>query len=1087
MLHIHFANRIETLSALLVERLGARGAGVFDADPVLVPSAALRQHVTLALARAHGVCAHQPFAYPARWLWQQIGRAVPGVGEESPFDPGVLVWRVHAALADTGWAGVQPRLGAYLARADALTRHELAQRIAQLFDQYLTYRSDWLAAWARGESVDLGAPSPDQAWQAALWRRLLADTGSEGRDPLADFAAALHAGRAPLPACVYVFALPTLAPQHLGLLSAIARHTEVQLYALNPCAEYWFEVVDRRRLGALALRDRAAHHEEGHRLLAAWGRQTQAQLTLLVDAAGDGAVDQMHFERASGDTLLARWHNALLDLVEITPAPLAADDRSIEVHVCHSLAREIEVLHDRLLGLLGSGIAPGEVLVVTPDLDAAAPLVDAVFGTAPPERHIPYALAGRARAQVNAPARALLGLLALLGSRCGVSEVFALLQQPVVARRFGLDDDALQQLHGWLLDAGAHWALHAAQRTEWQLPADGRHTLADAFERLLLGYALPDGVAEPFAGKLSAGGAEGSAALALGGLGRYLEALDALRSAAAAAPAASDWPGLLAGALADFVDARGDDIDALRELQAALDTLALQWRRGAPELPLPLAVVHSALAAALDEAALGGTAGGAVNFASMAALRALPFKVVCVLGLNDGAFPSTQQALEFDLMAQRPRAGDRQRRLDERNLFLDLLLAARDTVHLSYTGRDVRDNSALPPSVLVSELLEVLEPAIGGGTAARARLVVEHPLQAFSERAFRSDVDPRLRSHRREYADALNAARVATPALALHIDDDDDEEVAEAGSAFFAAALAEPGEEWREVALLDLLRFFRNPSRYLLERRLAVALPRDEAELSDDEAFVADIPSRSALCARLLPALLAGADEDALRALAFAGTELPAGAFGARSLERELAALRGFAAPLAAALREPCLPPHAVSVTVDLDGEPWRVQHAFADLRAGGLVGYRYDELRAGDHLDAWLRHLMLCADTPAGVLPTTTWHGRDQVLQLQPCRDARAQLRTLLGLYRAGLREPLPFFPKSAWVYADSGGKLGQAQGKWNVSAMHPHGEAADAAYRLALRGRPDPLAEDNAAFVAHANAVFGPLLAHRLAPGTT
>ena len=121
--------------------------------------------------------------------------------------------------------------------------------------------------------------------------------------------------------------------------------------------------------------------------------------------------------------------------------------------MCHSLTRELEVLHDRLLALMAGPDPPqpGDILVVTPDLDAAAPLIDAVFGTAPRERHLPYTISGRARAQVNAPARALLDALALLASRFAVNNVFGLLQQPVVARRFGLAEDDLDQVRDWLV------------------------------------------------------------------------------------------------------------------------------------------------------------------------------------------------------------------------------------------------------------------------------------------------------------------------------------------------------------------------------------------------------------------------------------------------------------------------------------------------------------------------------------------------------------------------------------------------------------------------------------------------------------
>jgi exodeoxyribonuclease V gamma subunit len=228
------------------------------------------------------------------------------------------------------------------------------------------------------------------------------------------------------------------------------------------------------------------------------------------------------------------------------------------------------------------------------------------------------------------------------------------------------------------------------------------------------------------------------------------------------------WPGLLSDALGQFLSANEGELDDLAEVQRALELLSANFQRSGLTEPLPLDVVRAALAAGLEDAARGGVPTGSVTFAAMSSLRRLPFRVVCVLGLNDGAFPSPVQPLEFDLMAARPRPGDRQRRHDDRNVFLDLLLAAREHLHLSHVGRSVRDNAPLPPSVLVSELLDVLVPAISPALAledseghaawviaqrqARARLVLEHPLQPFAEAAFRLGGDTRLRSFHAEYA-----------------------------------------------------------------------------------------------------------------------------------------------------------------------------------------------------------------------------------------------------------------------------------------------------------------------------------------------
>jgi len=915
---------------------------------------------------------------------------------------------------------------------------------------------------------------------------------------------AARARQAGLPRVVHVFGLAAIPPLHLQALQALGRWIEVHLYVLNPCQEYWYEVVDPKRLGRLAARGSAQAHETGNRLLAAWGLQSQSHLGLLIDTLGE-AQDDADFEPNPDQTLLAQVQNAILELRELEPGSIALDpaDRSIEVHLCHSLTRELEVLHDHLLGRFAADprLQPSDILVVTPDLETAAPLIEAVFGTVPPQRRIPFALTGRARSTVNAPARALLQLLALATSRCPASAVLGFLQQPLVARRFDLDDAALQQVHAWLLAAGIHWGLDGAHVASLGLPDAGRHSFSDGLDRLFLGYALPGGVAEPLAGMLATGSAEGSSAASLGAFWRFVAALQQLREDLAVPRAPQQWATSLRATVAGFMEPGGDEVDDLPELHAAIARLAAAMDDGGLAQPMPIAVVRQALQTVLDDPARGGVPGGSVTFASISGLRHLPYPVVCAIGLNDGAFPAPDRPAEFDLMAQQPRRGDRQRRADQRNLFLDLLLAARRSVYLSYTGRSVRDNSTLPPSVLLAELLDVLQPAIARDPAdpaslqeAHRRLVVPHPLQPFSPLAFSAEGDPRLRSFDGELAQALRhslqapQAPPAVPATALQDtgeeEDADDAAGTEPARRFFVGTLPEPEPQWRELAASDLVRFFRNPSRYLLTQRMKLSLPRGEEALADDEPFLPEFLAQSALAGRLLPVMLQQREVElpALRRLAAAGTELPAGAVGGVALERELASLLAFSGQVRAAVAGPLLPPHQAAVPLEIDGQPWRVNAGFADLREQGLVRWRYDQERPGDVLEAWIHHLVLCADPAAGAAPVTQWVSRTGTRQLQPRSDARERLAELLQLYRRGLREPLPFFPKAAWAFVANDESMGHAQRAWRVTQRTPHAEGSDVAYQLAFRGIADPLNDSD--FHDLARIVFGPVVHGEEAP---
>ncbi|WP_255556578.1 exodeoxyribonuclease V subunit gamma [Methylococcus sp. Mc7] len=1159
-LNIVFSNRFESLADRLFDDLAQGPADPFVAEQLIVPSVAVRRRLELDCADRFGVCANVEFSYLAQWLWARIGQVIE-VGESSPFEPATLTWRVFRALGEETLVSAHPRLASYVERADAAMRFDLAQRLARLLEQYITYRPDWLAAWLGGQPAEglTEASREDEAWQAALWRALMGEMGARQEHPSAAFFRAVEAlgpeaiRRAGLPERAHLFCLPTIPPLYLDILGKLARWTELHLYVLNPCREYWFEIVDPKRLSYLAARGDALYRETGNRLLATWGQQTQAHIDLLFDKAEGAVIDDARFEPPDRMGLLAAVQEAILDLRDPEPGSCAsvAGDRSIEVHVCHSLVRELEVLHDQLLAMLGgdsphpnltqepigivgriscgasakfsfaalrvgsaalrvsaevdalrlstlpvgSGEQSGalrehplkvsDILVVTPRLEEAAPLIDAVFGTAPPARRIPYTITGLRRTVENPAAAALLALLDLFASRCKASRVYEFLQRPLVHARFGLEPDDLERVHGWFRAAGIRWGLDGAHRKAAGVPEVERHSFRDGLDRLFLGYALGD-VPAPFDGRLPAADAEGSESLALGGFAHFVDTLDHWHRAWSTPAAPEAWIERLNALAGDFLAETPETVTDLQEVREAIAALSRHWAEAGVTEAIAPDVVRAALEALLDDPARGGLPSGRVTFTAMASLRSLPYRVVCVVGLNDGVFPSPDRPAEFDLIAQTPRRGDRQRRHDERNVFLDLLLAARERLYLSYTGRSVRDNAPLPPSTLLSELLDYVLPLVAAEgespEEARRRLVVEHPLQAFSPVYFDAAApkDPRLVSFNAEYCEALKAA---APPVPVSMDEDSGEdEPPESAAPFFPAKLSEPEPEWRELSLDGLKRFLRNPCRYLLEQRLGLTLAEGEEELADDEPFLPGYFDRGEVAERLLPLMLSGAADEAVEAAAKAGNEYPQGRLGELLLEGELARIRDYAERISEQTREKPLEPLPGALVFEIEGETWTLSGALGQVRPRGLVGWRYDDTRPADYLSGWLDHLFLNALAVRGVEPATTWISRDGEYRLRPVAAAHERLRELVALYREGLRLPLHFFPKSAWACAlklrqgESEAAGREARKRWE-SSDYGRGESEDPAYRQALRGQADPL---DGEFLRAAETVFGPLLDH-------
>lgn len=1128
-LHLFQSNSFAVLLARLLEDLEQAPQDPFTPEHIIVPGTAIRRTLEHASARHFGVAANFRFNFLAQWIWEQIGRFVP-VASESPFTGERLPWFLYRAFGDPAIHNAGTRLANYLAHAerDPVMRLELAQRVARVLEQCAAWRSPWMRAWSQGHTA---GPKPmlDEDWLAALWRWLAREMALPLEHPAAAFFDRLRtltpaqAAAAGLPARLALFCPGDIAPLYLDVLAKLGQWMEIRLYLQNPCREYWDLIVGPRRLAQLEVRDAVDYHEVGHPLLASWGQQTQSLIALLGEAGNVKGDDALFVGRES-DSLLATVQNRILDLQhqESASVALAADDRSVQIHVCHSLVRQLEVLHDQLLDRFATqpGLRADQVLVVMPDLARHASLIDAVFGSQD-ARRIPYHLVGLPRAEANPVARAMLMLLRLLASRCPASAVFHLLREPVISAAFELDAAWLESLHDWIDAADIRWGLSAEHRARMGLPASKDFSFEEGLDRLFLGLALPDG-SEPWAGMLPVPAAEGTEAAALGAFDAFLQALEVAQIQAAEPAQPVAWGVRLEAWLDDFFPATRASAEAVAEVRHAVQALVTDLVASGLEEGLPFSVIEAAFTARLEDPAQGAIPTGGITFAGMTPMRHLPYEIVCVLGMDDGVYPTLHKPDEFDLIARAPQPGDRQRRLDERNVFLDLLLAAGNCFYLSYTGRHIRDDSGLTPSVLVSELLEYLGHLISGKegpealAAARSRLVVEHPLQAFSARYFSAGDthDTSLFSYAQEYLAALSAREIRTakppacgadgvPASAgetstehgsedatVDSEPEDEAEIRDFAQPFFLAPLPVPEPAVRVIGLADLQDFFSNPARHLLRQSLQVSLREAEEELQDDEPFGVDWASRRELAQRLLPALQVGATDEQILTLAAAGREYPAGALGKSLLLRELPALRHYAARVPVARCGP--PTWSVSARFEVaaGGLTVILEDMLVGFEAWGQICHRYATPAARDKLETWLSHLFFNAADAAGPVDPprrTRWLGREPGFEFRPCAAAEDLLHELLALYAQGLSLPLRFAPRAAMTYVEELPKgraraLREARRVWAGqgdpgAVWGRRGEGDSPAWRIVLRHEPQPL---NADFERMACTVFEPLLAH-------
>ena len=1062
------ASRVERLLEPMQVLMRAQGPGhVLAPMQVVVGHAGLRPWLLGQLARQagpEGIAANIDVMLPSSWL-ERLARDVLGASAVAlaPYRREVLRWRIHALLPQVPKADVQ----AYLSGADgARRRFQLADHLAGLFARYSVYRADWLAAWAGGnDRFPADARTSPLPW---LWKRLRADIDlphrGERLQQLAEALAEGHPAAAGDGSALHLFGISHLAPGELAVFAALSAHRPVALYLPDPCREPdWVLGLpgDRAWLhaawasGEPAQAD-AAFLAQSHPLLAAWGRMGQEFLLALDDhrllADVRDASDAVDDLDANGNRL-QRLQQSLRrrDAALLAPGPgerAEREDASLRVHACHTRLRELEVLRDALLDARAGlpDLKAADIVVMAPDITAYAPLLPAVFGEPGVAGGVlPYHLADVPLTAAHPLLQAFARLLDLPLSRLPMAEVLDLLRTPAVMLRSGLDPSGVARIEGWLRQARVVWALDAAQRVREGLPGNPAHSFAWGVDRLLAAHVFghaDDAVALPEGPILPAEAAvEGPQAAELGALDALLGWIAEWQLDAARPRPASAWAKRLEAQLDALFrvsprDAAGNE--ALGVLRSLVRDLADAPGLAGIDPELDYGVVRELLQQGLQAVpARQRFLSGSMTVCGMVPQRAIPFRVVAVLGLDEGAFPRPDRGDGLDLMARHRRSGDRGLRDDDRWLFLETVMAARDRLHLSYIGEGIRDGKPRNPAAPLAELMAELDrhaPASGDGEAPasppRRPWWVRHPLQPFDPRYFDGE-DPALFSHRAEFAVASEPGRDMAPAF---------------------ADLLKPAEDGSDIApdpnalpIATLLGYFRDPARQLLRDGLGLRLDAsDQHEV--EEPLDGTLPAMARLPQRLLrKAVEQGLDAlpEAMPAWLQASGLLASGRPGTAAWlalrEQSNASLdQALAMPLfeagwptpwpgieadVAGWRLAGRLPDAVA---DADGAPWILALLPAKTARTLDFGKRiplflqWALLRLDPALaDVPVRIAWLLAEPPGDDSPWSdwerAWQQADGVRRATMHAQLSASVASLLAMFARAQQQPTVYFPKTA------------------------------------------------------------------------
>ena len=922
---------MENLLVLLNKISQISPLGVFNQEVIVVQNAGMQHWLNLAIAKERGISMNMRYALPAQYLWQLIRTLASDdkVPEQSPYSREVLTWRIHALLAakdviedDDFTAATRYWMTSATpdnshSSQDNLKRYQLAEQMADLYEQYLIFRPQWLDSWQKGEVQSWLAN--DNKWQAKLWQLLIKQLAYNPvellNDAIANIDTKLASDPLLLPKRLSFFGINSMAPMWLTFINALSEHIEVDFFHLNPCFSYWGDIIsEKQAIKKLSHWSNGVDDEHlfvGNPLLANLGQQGREFLSLLQDfstvnvelfvkASSEKLVEEDNVDEKTTiakkptERILHRIQNDILALTDTTKAPEKLIDNSITITSCHSALREVQALHDYLLHQFNDSainvtnkedrLTPKDVLVMCPQIEQYAPYVNAVFtrgwqdlnDEVPP---LPCSIADRSAKDSDPLIAGFSELLTLPDSRFQVSQLLGFIRLPAIAYKFSINEEDSEKISMWLAQASVHWGLNQTHKeTLLGANASNSFTWQQGLSRLLQGFAFSDSDSI-YQEQLLLAAVEGDDAILLGQLILFIEQLQSLAKQLNTPRTAKAWQSFLLTQL-DLLFTTNNVFSASKNQDNAQKIISQQIisQQINNQIENSVAIIEQAIAALVEYCAHAhfneeielaivvnflnnhfsqGDASrqfmvGQVTFCSMLPMRSIPFKIIAVLGLNDGEFPRQRQPLGFDLMAQTPAIlGDRTRRGDDRYLFLEALISAREALYLSYQGRNIKNNNEKQPSLVLKELMDYLGQGYGWNFVENKDANDQHlksqvqqiPMQPFSEANYCSaKSNASLRpSFDANWLTLAQQQSSTTNESALIVDDEN--------------------LMFESLAAAELIRFFQHPSKMFAQKALNLHLDTNTVQLDDVEPFSADHLESYLLKQALLAASLPMSEE----------------------------------------------------------------------------------------------------------------------------------------------------------------------------------------------------------------------------------
>ena len=853
-LYTYPSNKLEYLVEVLSKLLSYETKAVFTSSQLIVGSRGMQHWLSMQLAETRGIAMNLSFDMVNGFIVDLCYELTDKQEHKKAYTKDVLTWRVFKALgsrensvdSETHLDRLnelflnEPKLKEYY-QDSLLKKYQLSAKIAEIFSKYLTYRVDWLESWERNQHIDATKIGEDEPWQMRLWQILVADISDTPHKVQKEAISKLSKQileKHNVPENIYIFGVNTISPKNLNFIYELARCINIHILYINPCSEYWNDLKNEKVSAWLEQDD-----YEIQPLLANLGQQGKEFFNALLE--NEDKEEFAVFENTQSDfinlkdspqTQLVSLQRNLLELNCENHSKVKDD--TITINSCHSPLREVQVLHDKLLGMIAtdSSIKPRDILVMCPNIEDYSPYIDCVFSRFPEKSKLACSIADRTLLYSEPLAASFIDLLQLPERDFEVNKILDYLSVPAIQKKFAICDDQIETIRYWLKEACIHHSNDGATFS-W----------AWGLKRLMMGFSYADD-GEIIDGKmLTVPVIDGNEIVELGGLYELMELLAEYAQDLTKLRTAQEWQSYLLEILENVFDITNEEVFIGKKIKDTIAKITQLSQSITTEQKLDLYTIRYCLVSQLSEPIINNHfLNGKVTFCSMTPMRNVPFKVVAMLGLNNGKFPRQESAVSFDLMANLGREkGDRVQRNDDRYLFLESLLSAREYLYLSFIGKSVKTNTEQESSLVLKELESYLQQNYSLSDVD----IKEYSLHAFSEKCYSDD----YRSYDSQW-------------LKL---------IASQPKQFYTGEIASETKLAEELSVQELVRKFENPLKTYARATLELNLEDYSYELEDSEPFDISGLEKHQLKQDLLRSITDGDDVFATKKQSKLGGKLP--------------------------------------------------------------------------------------------------------------------------------------------------------------------------------------------------------------------